>query len=595
MCTSGSGVHEPPPRARAADGRATAHRTPARVRPVAPARRATPANVLLGRPDDGLTVNHCRPTTRRLPDGLAPSTGPSARRTRDRTSEPSCRREDPRPRATRGRGVTYYLGIDVGAARTSAAVARAGSDDVEPVDLGDGGCGVASVLHLGADGSLDVGVAAERWADDEPDRVVRGFPGRIGDDVPMLLAGEPWAPEELTAWLVRWVVDRVAEREGGPAEAVAVTRPAAWDADRTELLAGALAEQDLDATFLTTARAAEWHSDAPETDGAAEVASAAACGAALALRAGRVGDEDADDVAARLAALAQFPSGDNGAADTASDADDELPKPAEVPAPRSHRSGAWSAGRVRGARGRVERARGGSGRRVRRPPGRRVRDDRRAGRRPARRARRVHRHLRRHEHRGPALGVHAAVRAGGLRPGHGPGHRGRRAAGAADAAQRERPVGRRPGRRRVRRGRRARAGRGARTGRPDGAQPGGAGEHRRCRSGGGRDRDTVPLAGAADDEQRDQPARAAGPRAHEPRGADLGPDARPRRSTPTPTPRPRATPTRTRRPAAPPPVVETTPAPSVTTEPTEPTATTSEPPPSESTAPTTTTEKPDDD
>ena len=82
------------------------------------------------------------------------------------------------------------------------------------------------MLHLGADGSLDVGVAAERWADDEPDRVVRGFPGRIGDDVPMLLAGEPWAPEELTAWLVRWVVDRVAERESGPAEAVAVTRPA---------------------------------------------------------------------------------------------------------------------------------------------------------------------------------------------------------------------------------------------------------------------------------------------------------------------------------------------------------------------------------
>ena len=111
--------------------------------------------------------------------------------------------------------MTYHLGIDVGAARTSAAVARAGADDVEPVDLGDGGCGVASVLHLGADGSLDVGEAAERWADDEPDRVVRGFPGRIGDDVPMLLAGEPWAPEELTAWLVRWVVDRVAEREGG--------------------------------------------------------------------------------------------------------------------------------------------------------------------------------------------------------------------------------------------------------------------------------------------------------------------------------------------------------------------------------------------
>ena len=226
--------------------------------------------------------------------------------------------------------MTYYLGIDIGAARTSAAVARAGSDDVEPVDLGDGGCGVASVLHLGAGGDLDVGEAAERYADDEPDRVVRGFPGRIGDDVPMLLAGEPWAPEELTAWLVRWVVDRVAEREGGPAGAVAVTRPATWDADRTDLLAGALAEQDLDAAFLTTARAAEWH-----PDGASEIASAAACGAALALRAGATSDGDAGRLAAS-AHLSERPD------DRPASAPDDGPA-ADVPAPRSHRSGGWPA------------------------------------------------------------------------------------------------------------------------------------------------------------------------------------------------------------------------------------------------------------
>ena len=229
--------------------------------------------------------------------------------------------------------MSYVLGVDVGAARTSAAVARPGSDDVEPVDLGDGGCGVASVLHLGADGSLDVGAAAERWADGEPERVVRGFPGRIGDDVPMLLAGEPWAPEELTAWLVRWVVDRVAEREDGPAAGIAVTRPTTWDDDRIELLAGALAEQDLDVTFLTTARAAEWHTPAP--DDAAPVASAAAGGAARALLAGDVEAERTDDVAAHMAALARFPG--MPAARTDSDPDDG--PSADVPAPRTHDSG----------------------------------------------------------------------------------------------------------------------------------------------------------------------------------------------------------------------------------------------------------------
>ncbi|MBL8926658.1 MAG: hypothetical protein JNM77_10505 [Pseudonocardia sp.] len=229
--------------------------------------------------------------------------------------------------------MSYVLGIDVGAARTSAAVARPGSDSVEPVDLGDGGCGVASVLHLGADGSLDVGEAAERWADGEPERMVRGFPGRIGDDVPMLLAGEPWAPEELTAWLVRWVVDRVAECEGGSAAGIAVTRPATWDDDRIELLAGALAEQDLDVTFLTTARAAEWHT--PAADDAAPVASAAACGAALALLAGDVEAERTDDIAVHMAAAAQFPG--MPAARTGGAPDDA--RSADIPAPRTHDSG----------------------------------------------------------------------------------------------------------------------------------------------------------------------------------------------------------------------------------------------------------------
>ena len=154
--------------------------------------------------------------------------------------------------------MAYFLGIDVGAARTVAAVARPGHGDVETVDLGehddDGGRleGIASVLHLGADGVLAVGAAAQERLAHDPDRVAHGFPGRIGDDA-MLLAGEPWAPEELTAWLVRWVVDRVTEREGGPAAAVAVSHPAPWDADRTRLLADAVAEQELDVAFVASA------------------------------------------------------------------------------------------------------------------------------------------------------------------------------------------------------------------------------------------------------------------------------------------------------------------------------------------------------
>ena len=260
------------------------------------------------------------------------------------------------------------------------------------------------------------------------------------------------------------------------------------------------------------------------------VASAAACGAALALRAGGAGSDGADDVAARLAALAQFPSGDNGSPTAVSDADDGLPGSAEVPAPRSHRSGGWPAA-ASGAHAAVDqaeedqaegdRAEGdpvdGSG--AHRAGGSTTTDEPEDALLAA---------------LGGFTGTLGATNTAGLLSGYTPPSglattgqatalvtEAGELAGAADAAQWERPVGRRPGRRR---GRRARAGSGAHAGPPARAQPDGAGDHRRCGGGGGRDRDAVPLAGAADDEQRDQPARAAGPRAHEPRGTDLGPD-----------------------------------------------------------------------
>ncbi len=184
----------------------------------------------------------------------------------------------------------YFLGIDVGAARTVAAVARSGNDGdaVDTVDLGDGdgrAGGVASVLHLGEDGTLAVGAAARARASTEPGRVVDGFPGRVGDGRPMLLAGEPWAPEELTAWLVRWVVDRVAEREGASAEAVAVTGPPSWDAERRRLLAAAVAEQDLRVRFPDPAWSGGPAEGGVDGTGSVRAQVRAASAAAVALRA----------------------------------------------------------------------------------------------------------------------------------------------------------------------------------------------------------------------------------------------------------------------------------------------------------------------
>ena len=269
--------------------------------------------------------------------------------------------------------MSYFLGIDVGTSRTVAAVVHSGSDVAEAVDLGDPGGdgeGVASVLHLGEDGALTVGAAAQRWLSTEPDRVVEGFPGRIGDGDPMLLAGEPWAPEELTAWLVRWVVDRVAEHEGTAADAVAVVRPASWDEARTGLLAAALAEQEIDARFLATGP------DSPDGSSPGHTQVAAASAVAVALRETAAGERPggttssgrhavvggaiaalvavpvaADDAAAADGGERERQDGGTGAAVDTEDRPgdggeaEDGPPPGiwDVPAPRSHESGTYGA------------------------------------------------------------------------------------------------------------------------------------------------------------------------------------------------------------------------------------------------------------
>ncbi|MGH3614507.1 MAG: Hsp70 family protein, partial [Pseudonocardia sp.] len=143
--------------------------------------------------------------------------------------------------------MSYLLGIDVGTTRTAAAIGRMGANpgEIEMVNLGDRASSVPSVLFLGVDGSVLVGEVAERRAATDPDRVVREFKRRLGDPTPFVVGGRAWAPEELSARLVRWVVDRVAEREGGPAARVAVTHPASWGEHKKKLLAGALAGQGL--------------------------------------------------------------------------------------------------------------------------------------------------------------------------------------------------------------------------------------------------------------------------------------------------------------------------------------------------------------
>ena len=153
--------------------------------------------------------------------------------------------------------MSYSLGIDFGTTFTAAAVIRDGEQSVELVPLGENGTSTASVVFVAPDGSFVLGDAAVRRAVTDPDRVVREVKRRIGDQTPVLVSGEPIGAHSLAARFVRWVVDRVTEREGTPPNAIGVTYPASWGPHKLRLLSDALLFAGIgDVTLVTEPEAA---------------------------------------------------------------------------------------------------------------------------------------------------------------------------------------------------------------------------------------------------------------------------------------------------------------------------------------------------
>lgn len=144
----------------------------------------------------------------------------------------------------------YHLGIDLGTTYTAAAVHRDGR--VEIVTLGDRAASVPSVVLLREDSTILTGEAAARRAVNEPGRVAREFKRRIGDPTPVLLAGSPFSAEQLSASVLRWVVEQVVSVQGGPAERLAITHPANWGPYKIDLLTQAVRLADLPSADLLT-------------------------------------------------------------------------------------------------------------------------------------------------------------------------------------------------------------------------------------------------------------------------------------------------------------------------------------------------------
>jgi actin-like ATPase involved in cell morphogenesis len=159
--------------------------------------------------------------------------------------------------------MNYVLAMDVGTSFTAAALLRIGQDASrvpESLPLGLRGTAVPSVVYYPAEGPILVGEAAERRGLDSPERVVREFKRRVGDEVPISVGTLQLPAHDVFATMARWVADRAEEREGAPPSNIILSHPASWGAHRTQLILAALAANGLDqVTLISEPEAAALH------------------------------------------------------------------------------------------------------------------------------------------------------------------------------------------------------------------------------------------------------------------------------------------------------------------------------------------------
>ncbi|MET3203548.1 UNVERIFIED_ORG: actin-like ATPase involved in cell morphogenesis [Arthrobacter sp. UYEF13] len=159
--------------------------------------------------------------------------------------------------------MNYVLAVDVGTSFTAAAIVRIdqnASRVAESLPLGLRGAAVPSVVYYPEEGPVLVGEAAERRGLDSPERVVREFKRRVGDDVPIAVGTLSLPAEDVFATMARWVADRAEEREGAPPSDIILSHPVSWGAHRTQRILAALAAKDLaNVTLISEPEAAALH------------------------------------------------------------------------------------------------------------------------------------------------------------------------------------------------------------------------------------------------------------------------------------------------------------------------------------------------
>ncbi|MGN7968871.1 Hsp70 family protein [Microbacterium sp. 22296] len=159
----------------------------------------------------------------------------------------------------------YFLAIDVGTSRTAAATARSAPDGAllaASLPLGRNADSTSTTVFV-SDSGLLFGDAAERRGTAQPERLVREFKRRIGDDVPIVAGDRRFSPQDLYALVVGWVIGTAVEREGQHPAGIAVSVPVTWGDYRTQLVRDAIGRLGWsDVQVITEPEAAARHYEA---------------------------------------------------------------------------------------------------------------------------------------------------------------------------------------------------------------------------------------------------------------------------------------------------------------------------------------------
>ena len=138
--------------------------------------------------------------------------------------------------------MAFSLGVDVGTTFTAAAAWR--DERVEVVALDVHRVTVPTVVLAEGD-ELRFGTSAAARSATNPEAVAREFKRRLGDSVPLFLAGAPYSADRLVALFAAWVVDSVSTQLGERPERVTVTHPANWTEFQRNLLSTSLGQVGL--------------------------------------------------------------------------------------------------------------------------------------------------------------------------------------------------------------------------------------------------------------------------------------------------------------------------------------------------------------